>query len=118
MTSMESPFVNDGCALVFKAFKNLYPEKKCVCALDNNLYTADGTEVWGLTTDPQDGSELVVMVSANQNVNCMIETLAHELAHVAVGVKHEHDEHWDAAFEAIFEEYNRLGDEMFQNKEN
>lgn len=110
---MESPFVNDGCALVFEAFRNLYPEKKCVCALDNKLFTSDGTEVWGLTSDPMDGGELSVVVSANQSVNCMIETFAHELAHVAVGVEHEHDKCWDDAFKAIFDEYNRLGDEMF-----
>ena len=114
---MESPFINDGCAMVFEAFKRLYPAKKCVCALDNNVYASDGTEVWGLTTDPKDGTDLVVIVSANQNVNCMIETLAHELAHVAVGVEHEHDDYWDSAFEAIFQEYNRIGSEMFPEEE-
>ena len=114
---MESPFVNDGCAIVYLAFKSLYPEKRVVCGLDNNVYADDGTEVWGMTTDPRDGGDMVVTVSANQNVNCMIETLAHELAHVAVGVEHEHDEVWEQAFDALFSEYNRIGDEMFNEKE-
>ena len=42
-----------------------------------------------------------------------VETLAHELAHVAVGVEHEHDAVWEEAFDKIFAEYNRLGEEMF-----
>lgn len=37
------------------------------------------------------------------------KSLAHELAHVAVGVEHDHDEVWQEAFDKIFEEYNRIG---------
>ena len=45
-----------------------------------------------------------------------VEILSHELAHVAVGADHEHDEVWEAAFDAIFKEYNRIGDEMFDKE--
>lgn len=33
------------------------------------------------------------------------------------GLIHEHDEVWEAAFDAIFKEYNRLGDLMFAKPE-
>lgn len=42
---------------------------------------------------------------------------AHELAHVAVGVEHDHDEVWQEAFDKIFEEYNRIGSQMFPDGE-
>lgn len=46
-------------------------------------------------------------------VNNAVEIFAHELAHVAVGVDHEHDDAWEDAFEAIFQEYNRIGHALF-----
>ena len=46
-----------------------------------------------------------------------VEVLAHELAHVAVGIEHDHDEVWQEAFDKIFEEYNRIGNQMFPNGE-
>lgn len=36
---------------------------------------------------------------------------------VAVGVEHDHDEVWQEAFDKIFEEYNRIGSQMFPNGE-
>lgn len=54
-----------------------------------------------------------MIVYSEHPVNIQTETLGHELAHVAVGPEHEHDEVWKAAFDAIFDEYNKIGDEMF-----
>ena len=68
-------------------------------------------------TFPTDGSTPQVLVFAEHPVNIQTETFAHELAHVAVGPEHEHDEVWEAAFDAIFKEYNRLGDLMFAKPE-
>jgi hypothetical protein len=36
---------------------------------------------------------------------------------VAVGIEHDHDEVWQEAFDKIFEEYNRIGNQMFPNGE-
>ena len=58
-----------------------------------------------------------MFVYAEHPVNIQVETFAHELAHVAVGPEHEHDEVWEATFDAIFKEYNRLGDLMFAKPE-
>ena len=50
-------------------------------------------------------------------MNVCVETFAHELAHVAVGVEHEHDSVWEEAFDKIFAEYNRIGEELYGSKE-
>lgn len=72
----------------------------------------DGKPVCGLVDFADDGS-VAVFVKPSLEVSDAVEILAHELAHVAVGVEHDHDEVWQEAFDKIFEEYNRIGDQMF-----
>ena len=113
---MITPFVNDIFALIWQAFKNLYPDKECECFWEPQIREAEnGNEVFGLTDFGEDGS-VVVFVRPDLEVAIAGEILAHELAHVAVGVDHEHDEAWENAFEAIFQEYNRIGDSLFENQ--
>lgn len=110
----ESPFVNDMFAMVYQAFRNLYGEK------DRNLIVYwsgepmkddNGNEAFGSTTFTD--TYVYVEVSSDLKVSDAVEILAHELAHVAVGSNAEHGEGWEKAFEAIFNEYNRIGDKMF-----
>lgn len=42
-----------------------------------------------------------------------VEIFAHELAHVATPEDREHGEAWKAAFDRIFEEYNRIAQDLF-----
>lgn len=72
--------------------------------------------VYGLTDFADDGS-VAVFVKPSLEVADAVEVLAHELAHVAVGVEHDHDEVWQEAFDKIFEEYNRIGSQMFPDGE-
>lgn len=109
---LKNPFVNDPYAMVWEAFKRLYPDKECQVWWDMHQ-NDEHDEEYGFTHFPNDGSTPSVFVYAEHPVNIQVETLAHELAHVAVGPEHEHDDTWRAAFDAIFEEYNRMGDEMF-----
>ena len=76
----------------------------------------DGKPVYGLTDFADDGS-VAVFVKPSLEVADAVEVLAHELAHVAVGIEHDHDEVWQEAFDKIFEEYNRIGNQMFPNGE-
>ena len=99
---MITPFENDIFALIWKAFKNLYPDKKCKCFWEPQI------------REDESGNE--VFVRPDLNVSDAGEILAHELAHVAVGVAHEHDEAWENAFEAIFQEYNKIGNALFENQ--
>ena len=111
-----TPFENDPFSMVWIAFKNLYPDKECEVFWDQHQED-EHKEEYGFTSFPTDGSTPQVLVFAEHPVNIQTETFAHELAHVAVGPEHEHDEVWEVAFDAIFKEYNRLGDLMFAKPE-
>ena len=50
-----------------------------------------------------------VNIFAEYPVSILVEILAHELAHVAVGPGHDHDGLWEEAFENIYQEYNNIG---------
>ena len=108
-----APFQNDMFAMVWSAFKKLYPDKDCEIYWEPQIRDEeDGKPVYGLTDFADDGS-VAVFVKPSLEVADAVEILAHELAHVAVGVEHGHDEAWQGAFDKIFEEYNRIGSQMF-----
>ena len=111
---MKTPFINDMFSMVYQAFKNLYPDKECDCQWQPETMTdEDGTEVLGITTYGDDGS-VFIDISANLKVADAVEILAHELAHVAVGKEAEpHGQEWEDAFDAIHNEFDRIGNEMF-----
>ena len=117
---MESPFLNDPFSLVWQAFHNLYPDKECEIYYDDHddeEVSSTSENEYGCTLFPEDGSTPVINIFANYPVKILVEILAHELAHVAVGSSHEHDETWNDAFEDIFQEYNRLGIERYCSEE-
>lgn len=109
---METPFKNDPFALVWIAFKRLYPDKECVCEWVPGFGKSErGEDAYGLTTFTEDG-DVVVMVTAELPLNDSIEIFAHELAHVAVGAEVDHGKEWESAFEAIFSEYFTVAKEL------
>ena len=112
---LQSPFENDPFSLVWKAFQNLYPDKECEVWYDQHQGDNHRKE-YGYTNFPNDGSISQILIFAEHNINIQTETLAHELAHVAVGVEHEHDEEWEKAFQDIFDEYERIGNELFSKE--
>ena len=80
---MESPFVNDPFAMVWQAFKNLYPGKDCEVQWQPGIQDDGLSEQgYGFTEFCEDGS-ILVAVDANLRVSNAVEVLAHELAHVA-----------------------------------
>lgn len=112
---MRNPFENDPFSMVWEAFQNLYPGKVCEVWYDQHQKD-EHNEEYGFTNFPNDGSIPQIVIFAEHNINIQVETLAHELAHVAVGIDNEHNATWEEAFEKIFVEYNRIGDEMFSNR--
>lgn len=105
---METPFLNDMFALVYQSFHNLWPDKKCSIWWEPEIrQTEDGKAPMGLTDFGDDGT-IAVFVSPDIPVRHAVEILAHELAHVAVGVDADHGSEWEKAFDAIFDEYNKV----------
>lgn len=109
---MLSPFLNDPFAMIWMVFKDLYPGKRCEVWYGHHQKD-DSESGYGYTDFPKDGGVPVITIFDEYDSNIQAETLAHELAHVAVGIEHEHDSVWEAAFEAISDGYRRLGDELF-----
>lgn len=110
---MVTPFQNDMFAIVWQAFKNLYPDKDCQVYWEPQIRDEeDGKPVYGLTDFEDDGT-VSVFVKPSLEAADAVEILAHELAHVAVGIEHDHDEVWQKVFDKIFDEYNRIGEQMF-----
>lgn len=72
-----------------------------------------GEPAYGVTIFPEDGSAPMIFISADLKLSDAVEIFAHELAHVAAGASAGHGEEWDKAFENIFAEYNRIGEERF-----
>ncbi len=105
-----TPFINDMFSIVYKAFTNLYPNKKCEVQWMPEIKDENGEIVFGCTTFNEDGA--FVDISAGSSVMGAVEVLAHELAHVAVGIENEHGKEWQDAFDAIFNEYGRIANEM------
>ena len=106
-------FDNDPFAMVWQAYRNLYPSRPAPSVewttIDDEDQETAGS--WGYTVFTDDG-EVFVYVSCDLKVMDAVEILAHELAHVAVGAEEDHGEKWEEAFEAIFNEYNRIGEMM------
>lgn len=115
---MNTPFENDIFSMIWVAFKNLFPNKECKCFWEPDIRDSeDGTPCLGVTDFVEETGEVFVFVKPSLAVADAAEIFAHELAHVAVGAGHDHDAAWEKAFDDIFEEYNRIGDEMFDRHE-
>jgi hypothetical protein len=111
-TMLNNPIKNDPLAMVWTAFKNLYPDKECDVWYDlhSNSGNYDG---FAFTEFPPDGGTPQVVIYGEHGIEIQTEVFAHELAHVAVGEGKGHNKVWEAAFDAIFREYHRIGDSMF-----
>ncbi len=113
---MESPFVNDPFSMVYQAFKNLYPEKASqiteIIWQPEEMKADDGNRCVGMTNFANDG-DITVYVCCRIPVADAVETLAHELAHVAVGHEQDHNDVWEKAFDDIHDEFDRIGAELF-----
>lgn len=105
-------FENSPFEMLAEAFKRLYPDVEYKAFIDPCIRPGeDNKKAYGLT-DFDDGN-ITIYIDSELKIVDAIEIFAHELAHAAVGVEHDHDEAWESAFDALFEEYNKIGDELF-----
>ena len=98
------------------AFKRLFPNIEYTAYFYPTIRpNEDGNKVYGLTNVDEDGS-ITIYIDTDLSVANAVEIFAHELAHAGVGVDHEHDEVWEKAFDDLFDEYNRIAEELFKKK--
>ena len=97
------------------AFRNLYTGVSYNAYFDPRIRDDEsGEKVYGLTHFDDDG--ITIFISNDLSISDSVEIFAHELAHAAVGAEHDHDEAWEAAFNALFDEYNRIGKLLFNTE--
>ncbi len=110
------PFDNDPLRMVVMAFRTLYPDKQFRAQIAEELCDESGKTVYGETVFPDDGGCAEIIVAGNIPYQSVVEVLAHELAHVAAGCDSEHGEAWEAAFDAIYQEYNAIGNRHIKER--
>ena len=111
-------FKNSPFEMLDIAFKRLFPDVKYTAYFEPNIRDDEhGENVYGLTDFADDG-EITIFVDTDLSINDSVEIFAHELAHAGVGVKQEHNEKWQKAFDDLFDEYNKIGNEMFSSNVN
>ncbi len=102
-------YINDPFGTVIQATKELYPDLCADIQFDDRIkYFKFGFIRFGHcgeTWFPKDGSTPLITISTNIPFAGMVEVMAHELAHVAAGVKAGHGPEWEKAFEAIYQKY-------------
>lgn len=111
-------FRNDPFVMAAQAFENLYPKRDYEAFIMPELFDEEGNAVFGATTFPDDGGKLQIEISAELPLKHAIEIFVHELAHVATPEDRNHGAAWEEAFEQIYREYTRIGEEMFGNAGN
>lgn len=105
---MQTPFQNDPFIVLAEAYRRLW----------NNPYLAvwsqhseDDVDSYGITACDNESIPIIV-IFAEHTVNEQIETFAHELAHVAVGVEHGHDTIFELALKKLKQMYSIVYDEL------
>lgn len=96
---------------VIQSVSNLYGELNCDIVFDPELRNREN--VYGLTNFFEDGT-ILIELDTESSLNIIVETLAHELAHVVAGVDAEHGDKWEEVFENIFVEYERYCKEKYK----
>jgi hypothetical protein len=86
---------------VLDAFTRLYPE------LAVTVHIAPTEAGLGFTEFPDDGSTPSICVDPGLPYSGVMDILAHELAHVAAGSAEDHGPVWQAAYDAIRDDYER-----------
>lgn len=108
-------FDNSPFEILDIAFKRLFPGIEYTAYFEPDIREDEnGEKVCGLTDFGEDGI-IAIFVDSNLTINNAVEIFAHELAHAGVGVEHAHDKVWEKAFDDLFDEYNKIGEEMFSS---
>ena len=106
-------FKNSPFEMLAIAAKRLFPDIEYEAYFDYQIRPEEnGQKVYGFTDFGENGT-IAIFVDSELTIHNAVEIFAHEIAHAAVGVEHDHDDVWEKAFKDLFDEYNKIGDEMF-----
>ena len=96
-------FLNDPISDIIAIVERLYPD------IEAEVQIVSEQEVPGEVVFPEDETTPLISVRGDIPYEAVLEILAHELAHVAVGYgnEEEHGPLWEAAFDRIHREYMR-----------
>ncbi|NLX01339.1 MAG: hypothetical protein GXY40_02280 [Syntrophomonadaceae bacterium] len=99
-------FINNPFDIVIRATLELYPDldkKEILIQFDPDLRGREYGEC-GYVCFPEEGeTEYLISISINIPFEYMPEILAHELAHIIVGLgPEEHGEEWEKVFDTIY----------------
>lgn len=111
--------VNDPFYYILKTFEKRHPNKtKVVMLFTDELKDDDDQNVYGVTLFPDKETVLDVphiYIVYTLSVADAAEVLCHELAHLAVGFEADHNEVWEAEFEALVDESQEMAKEAFMS---
>lgn len=94
--------------LICEAFEVVFPGKKVTVRYEP--FVEEFLQQVAGYTRFEEGKDPHIGLRVELDIVSACETLCHELAHAAVGLKAQHGPEWEAAYEAIYSEYQRLGD--------
>lgn len=113
---MQSPFINDPFAMLWKAFKKLYPDADCEIWYDTIPRGEARFYDCTFSVFFDDGSTPQIVVFLEYATKTQIDAFAHELAHVACGNNDEHGEDFMNAHDALLKEYEYLNDKLLRGE--
>lgn len=95
---------NDPIYILVKIFENTHPDKKAQIDFVSDM--KKNTNAYGETCWADDGN-VYIQIDIETPMNGLIEVLAHELAHLAVGADAEHNKEWENEFRKLGERLNQ-----------
>ena len=96
----------DPIAIIVQAARLAFPDLRC--EMDFAQVIDCDPEALGVTIWPDDGSTPQVFIRLDLTFEQAIEIIAHEFAHVAAGKDAAHGPEWEAAFDAIGQQWDEL----------
>lgn len=107
----------DPINLLLEIFARRWPDKRVEVAWVSEL--KKDRDVWGCAAEGHGEEPWAVMVDVEAPFHAVIELVAHELAHVAVGLTHDdpsgHGEAWSKAFDELHEAYTVAVDAAYRD---
>ena len=95
---------------LLKIFEKRYPDKNATLVLAGDV---EGHGNLGETWFGENG-EIIIQISIEQTLPQMLDIIAHELAHVAIGPEEDHGEKWQSVYDWLWKEWDEYVDKQMK----